>query len=102
MGARVVGDELRGAGHGEVAVARIGASAEVTNELELGLRVEERTAELRRAQTELLRREKLSTLGQLTATVAHELRNPLSAIRNTIFTVRETVVAKGLDARAAA
>jgi PAS domain S-box-containing protein len=72
-------------------------TAEVAIELELGLRVEERTAELRRAQTELVRREKLSTLGQLTATVAHELRNPLSAIRNTVFTVREMVLAKGLD-----
>src|SRR6185437_13311170 len=63
-------------------------TAEVAAEMELGLRVEERTAELREAQTELVRREKLSTLGQLTATVAHELRNPLSAIRNTIFAVR--------------
>ena len=37
-------------------------------------------------EAELLKKERLSVLGQLTATVAHELRNPLSAIRNTLFT----------------
>jgi PAS domain S-box-containing protein len=66
-------------------------TSEVEAEIELGLRVEERTAELRKAQGELVRKEKLSTLGQLTATVAHELRNPLSAIRNTIFAVKESL-----------
>ncbi len=71
-------------------------TAEVAAEIELVLRVEERTAELRKAQIELLRREKLSTLGQLTATVAHELRNPLSAIRNTVFTIKETMAGAGL------
>jgi signal transduction histidine kinase len=53
----------------------------------LTLRVEERTAELRKAQEDLLREERLSTLGQVTATMAHELRNPLSAIRNTIYAI---------------
>jgi signal transduction histidine kinase len=72
-------------------------TAEVAAELELGMRVEERTAELRTAQLELVRREKLSTLGQLTATVAHELRNPLSAIRNTIFAIRESLAGKGIE-----
>ncbi len=72
-------------------------TAEVSAEIELGHRVEERTAELRKAQIELVRREKLSTLGQLTATVAHELRNPLSAIRNTVFAVKETLTGSGLN-----
>ncbi len=72
-------------------------TVEVAAEIELGMRVEERTAELRKAQIELLRREKLSTLGQLTATVAHELRNPLSAIRNTVFTIKETMASAGLN-----
>jgi signal transduction histidine kinase len=49
------------------------------------------------AEVALLKRERLSTLGQLTATVAHELRNPLSAIRNTLFVLQETVRAKGVD-----
>jgi signal transduction histidine kinase len=59
-------------------------------------RVDERTAELRAAQDELVRNERLSALGQLTATVAHELRNPLSAIRNTIFTIKEIGAAAGV------
>ena len=37
-----------------------------------------------------MKKERLSALGQLTATVAHELRNPLSAIRNTAYAIRET------------
>ena len=48
------------------------------------------------AETELLKAERLSVLGQLTATVAHELRNPLSAIRNTLFTVKELAANAGL------
>lgn len=48
------------------------------------------------AEAELLKSERLSVLGQLTATVAHELRNPLSAIRNTLFTVKEITGNAGL------
>jgi signal transduction histidine kinase len=48
------------------------------------------------AEAELLKKERLSVLGQLTATVAHELRNPLSAIRNTFFSIREIATAKGV------
>jgi PAS domain S-box-containing protein len=70
-------------------------TAEILTELELSRRVDERTAELQRAQEELLRSERLSVLGQLTATVAHELRNPLSAIRNSVYALRELIASKG-------
>ena len=70
---------------------------EVAAELELARRVDERTAELKAAQSELVRKERLSALGQLTATMAHELRNPLSAIRNSLFAVKETAANKGVD-----
>ncbi len=60
-------------------------------------RVEERTAALKDAQRELLSNERFATLGQLTATVAHELRNPLSAMRNTVFALRESISSAGLD-----
>lgn len=72
-------------------------TSEVAVEVELARRVEERTAELKAAQGELVRKERLSALGQLTATMAHELRNPLSAIRNTLFAVKETAASKGVD-----
>ncbi len=55
---------------------------------DLERRVEERTADLRKAQETVLRNERLSTLGRLTATVSHELRNPLGVIRTSIFTLR--------------
>jgi len=55
---------------------------------DLEARVAERTRQLEAAQDELLRKERLSAIGQLTAMVAHELRNPLSAIKNTIFALK--------------
>lgn len=48
------------------------------------------------AEAELLKKERLSVLGQFTATVATELRNPLSAIRNTLYTMREIAQTSGL------
>jgi signal transduction histidine kinase len=71
-------------------------TSEVEAEIELERRVEQRTAELHSVQEELLRKERLATLGQLTATVSHELRNPLGVIRNTMFTITEAVQASGL------
>lgn len=56
---------------------------------ELENRVEARTRELREAQHELLRKERLATLGQLTATVSHELRNPLAAMRPSTYILRK-------------
>ena len=46
--------------------------------------------------TELVKKERLSTLGQLTATVAHEMRNPLSAIRNSLHALHELTQDSGL------
>ncbi len=42
--------------------------------------VEERTAALRSAQDQLVRSEKLSSLGKLSASIAHEINNPLAGI----------------------
>ena len=55
---------------------------------ELENRVAERTAALESAQKELVGKERLATLGQLTATVSHELRNPLGAMRISTHVLR--------------
>lgn len=50
--------------------------------------VAQRTRSLEETQEQLLRKERLATLGQLTATVSHEIRNPLGAIMSGMFTIR--------------
>lgn len=52
---------------------------------ELEHKVRERTRDLELAQQELIKSERLSVLGQLTAMVSHELRNPLGVIRTSAF-----------------
>jgi signal transduction histidine kinase len=47
---------------------------------ELEHRVIERTQELRRAQAELARVERLTTMGEFAASIAHEIAQPLAAI----------------------
>ncbi len=63
---------------------RVEASLARLNE-ELEQRVEERSRQLRDTQQQLVRKEKLATLGQLAGTVAHEIRNPLAIIKNAAY-----------------
>jgi signal transduction histidine kinase len=44
--------------------------------------IEERTAELEKAQNSLVHAKKMASLGQLTAGIAHEIKNPLNFINN--------------------
>jgi signal transduction histidine kinase len=47
--------------------------------------VAERTRELREAQEQLVRKEKLAVLGQMAGSVGHELRNPLAVIKGAVY-----------------
>lgn len=52
---------------------------------ELETKVQERTRQLLAAQEELVRKEKLSVLGQVAGSVGHELRNPLGVMSNAVY-----------------
>lgn len=60
-------------------VRRVEGELQALNE-QLEQKVEERTGELRAAQDTLVRTEKLSSLGKLSASIAHEINNPLAGI----------------------
>jgi len=57
---------------------------------ELEERVAERTRELQAAQEQLIRQERLATLGQVAGSIGHELRNPLGVISNAIYFLKLT------------
>lgn len=54
-------------------------------------KVEERTSELKQAHTRLLRQEKMASIGQLAAGVAHEINNPLGFITSNLGTLQKYV-----------
>jgi signal transduction histidine kinase len=54
-------------------------------------KVEERTLALKETQQQLIQKEKLASLGQLTAGIAHEIKNPLNFINNFTDLTREMV-----------
>jgi signal transduction histidine kinase len=61
---------------------------------ELDRKVVERTRDLELAQSQLLRSEKLATVGQLTASIAHEVNNPIAVIQGNLDVLRELLGAQ--------
>lgn len=51
--------------------------------------IAEDITERKELEEELVRKERLATLGQLSATVSHELRNPLGTIRSSVYSLRQ-------------
>ena len=59
--------------------------------------VKDRTLELEQAQDELVRKDRLATLGRLIATVGHEIRNPLGTVKNCVFSIADALPTGDLD-----
>ena len=51
---------------------------------------------LKATQEEMIKAGRMAQLGQLTATVAHELRNPLAAVRTSAFVLDRKIKGKGM------
>jgi signal transduction histidine kinase len=86
---------------------KTGELVETKQELErfnktLEKRVESRTRELKAAQEELIKKERLAAIGQMASVVGHEIRNPLAVINNSIYFIKTklAVILAG-DAKAA-
>jgi two-component system NtrC family sensor kinase len=62
----------------------------------LETRVEERTAQLEAAQRKLIRSDRLASLGQLAASVAHEINNPLAGVLNLSMLMQRILTEEGV------
>ncbi len=87
----------------EANVARLGAEAgakelsQMNEDLaRMNGEVNQHLKSLRDAQDQLLKKGRLEQLGQLTATIAHELRNPLGAVRTSVFLLERKTRGKEL------
>lgn len=53
--------------------------------------------QLKAAQDGLIKKGRMEQIGQLTATIAHEIRNPLGAVRTSAFLLERRLAGKGLN-----
>jgi len=67
---------------------------------ELDAKVAERSAALAAAQAQLLRAEKMAAVGQLTASIAHEVNNPIAVIQGNLDLARELLGANAQTVQA--
>ncbi len=73
------GDRIRGI---------VGVNVDITQERQAREELSRLLEELAQAQSKLVKRERLAALGELAAVVAHEVRNPLAAIFNSLSTLK--------------
>lgn len=81
-------DEIGGLARSFAAMARRVREGRETLETEVAARTSDLSGaleQLEKAQEELVRKERLATLGQLAGSVGHELRNPLGVMTNAVY-----------------
>jgi two-component system NtrC family sensor kinase len=61
--------------------------------------VEERTRELKETHKKLLHQDKMASLGKLSASVVHEINNPIAGILNLIMLMKRIVVEDSIGSR---
>jgi PAS domain S-box-containing protein len=74
----------------------VGVITDITERRKAELELREAHDELKAAMEKLSSSERLATIGQVAATVSHELRNPLGAIRNSMALVHQMTTGKQL------
>ena len=75
----------------EVEIRKQAETELVVYQDKLELLVEDRTHKLEETHSALIQSERLATLGKVTATVSHELRNPLGTIQSALFSIGESL-----------
>jgi signal transduction histidine kinase len=84
---------------GSVRVTGSGASNQLDRQLDRVVeRVREAVSRLQQQQRDLLRAEQMAAIGQLAASIAHEVRNPLTGIKLLVGAARKQQPAGGLSA----
>jgi signal transduction histidine kinase len=63
----------------------------------LNIDLAEKMRQLREAHDEIIKKGKLAQMGQLVATVAHELRNPLSAVRTSAYLLKRKLAGHSVN-----
>ncbi len=75
----------------ELLRARRDAEAALARNERLRLRLEQALADLQAAQSQIVREEKLASIGRVSSRIAHELKNPLNFVVNFALLAREQV-----------
>ncbi len=65
---------------------------------QLERKVAERTVQLQEAQDGLIRQDRLASLGRLSASMAHEINNPIAGVHNLIMLLERILASDGLTA----